>query len=70
MNQIKLLLQHHITLKNVLTSGEISDIDSCDDNDQLPVLEYAEELFEFYRKIEVSVCLFHFNYMNKIVSCV
>ncbi|KAG6513777.1 hypothetical protein ZIOFF_024114 [Zingiber officinale] len=48
---------HHIALTDVptdvTTDGEISDNDSCDADDQLPVLEYAEELFEFYLKIEV-----------------
>ncbi|XP_042379921.1 cyclin-B2-2-like [Zingiber officinale] len=58
---------HHIALTDVptdvTTDGEISDNDSCDADDQLPVLEYAEELFEFYLKIEVKSCV-DINYMS------
>lgn len=35
----------------------IVDIDSCDAKNPLAAVEYVEDLFSYYRKMEVYICL-------------
>ena len=36
---------------------EMHDIDSCDFGNSLAVIEYVDEIYSFYRRTEVIICL-------------
>lgn len=45
----------------------IVDIDSCDAKNPLAVVEYVEDLFAYYRKMEVNICL-HMLFFDVAIS--
>ena len=39
----------------------VLDIDGCDKRDPLAVVEYIDDLYNFYKKAEVTECISIFN---------
>ncbi|RRT60416.1 hypothetical protein B296_00042946 [Ensete ventricosum] len=49
-------LREEVEMEN-LAVEMIPDIDSCDSKDPLAAVEYVEDIYSFYRQIEVTSCV-------------
>ena len=50
------ICQEEIEMEDIVEEP-IVDIDSWDAKNPLAVVEYVEDLFSYYRKMEVNICL-------------
>lgn len=45
--------QEEVEMEDVIAEDHIMDIDSCDAKNPLAVVEYVDEIYDYYRKMEV-----------------
>lgn len=44
-------------MEDIVVEEPIADIDSCDTKNPLAVVDYVDDLYAFYRKVEVNPML-------------